>query len=360
MFKEQAKIRDVATVISSSLGNSFKMEVKGGAACAHLAYDFLRKYPELSETVRDLAMLDVSDLDIQVHGAAHQKQAFVRSLQSAAPKLTELLQADTGSFSAALKQLGKSTQLLYTREGKSYYSGGHARPLPLHEPSFVCPTLHGDIADSASKCTCSLARICVAAANLRSQYVAMLPIIDIVWHPEASHGQIIGEACSHGVRSAYLLFEDNVRMVCAETQYRPWLSNRPEKAAKRMRRMFGLLLILVPMGMRRRLYRRAQKLNSAISEIMLAEQERQCKPQSKLEYLLHGSSSVANTRPLETLHKKRARGPMRMLIGNIRTCLENAPHPGTGASAEYLDWLELVSSCCFEYEHGLSILCRAC
>ena len=80
MFKEQAKIRDVATVMSASLGNRFKMEVKGGAACAHLGYDFLRKYPELSGTVRNLAMLDVSDLDIQVYGAAHQEQAFVRGL----------------------------------------------------------------------------------------------------------------------------------------------------------------------------------------------------------------------------------------------------------------------------------------
>ena len=162
------------------------------------------------------------------------------------------------------------------------------------------------------------------------------------------------------MRSVAQLFADNVRMTFAETSHQPWRGDRPEKAAKRMRRVFGLLLILHPEKLRRRLYRRAQKLNSAISEIMLAEQERQCRVQSKLQCLLHGSSSVANTKPLETLHKKRARGPLRSLIGNIRTCLENAPHPGTAASAPYLDWLEHLSSCCFEYEQGLSILCRAC
>ena len=359
MFKEQAKIRDVAAVISTSLGNRFKIEIKGGAACAYLGYDFVRRCPGLLVTMRNLAMLGVTDLDIQVYGATHQKHAFVKGLQSAALRLTDLLQPDIDSLRAALKQLGRSTKLHYMTAGKAYYSGGRATPIPLQQSSCICPTLHGDIIDSSSKSTCSLARICVAAVSLRSQYVAMLPIIDIVLHPDVCHGGTVGEACSHGVRTAWQLFEDNVRMVCAETGYRPWLSDRPEKVEKRMRRAFGILLILHPETLRRRAYRRGQRLNGAIAEIILAEQERQCKPQSKLQYLLDGRSSVVNAKPLDTLHRKRARGPLRSLIGNIRKCLESAPHPGTGATADYLIWLELLSACCFEYEQGLSILCRA-
>ena len=358
MFKEQAKIRDVAAVISTSLGSRFKIEIKGGAACAYLGYDFVRRFPALLVTMRNLAMLDVTDLDIQVYGATHQKHVFVKGLQSAALRLTDLLQPDIDSLRAALKQLGRSTKLHYMTAGKAYYSGGRATPIPLQQSSCICPTLHGDIIDSSSKSTCSLARICVAAVSLRSQYVAMLPIIDIVLHPDVCHGGTVGEACSHGVRSACQLFEDNVRMVCAETGYRPWLSDRPEKVAKRMRRAFGLLLILHPEALLRRAYRRGQCLNNAISKIIIDEQERQYKLQSKLQYLLTGRKSVTNMKPLQTLHEKRARGPLRFLIGNIKACLGNAPHPGTAASANYIEWLECLGSCCFEYEQGLTILCH--
>ena len=212
--------------------------------------------------------------------------------------------------------------------------------------------------DSASGRTCSLARICVTAASLRSQYVAMLPIIDIVLHPDADNSYVKLETGSHGVRSALQLFEDNVRMVYTETGYRPWLSNRPEKVTKRMRRAFGLLLTLQPTALRRRAYRRGQCLSSAITRIIIDEQERQCKVQSKLQYLLAGTKSVVNMRPLETLHRKRARGPLRLLIGNIAKCLDNAPNPGTVASVDYIKWLECRSSCCFEYEQGLNVLCQ--
>ena len=125
-----------------------------------------------------------------------------------------------------------------------------------------------------------------------------------------------------------------------------------------MRRVFGLLLILHPQALLHRAYRRGQCLSSAISKIVLDEQERQCKLQSKLQYLLTGKKSVVNLKPLETLHEKRARGPLRILIANIKKCLDNAPHPGTAASVDYIQWLECLSSCCFEYEHGLNILCQ--
>ena len=186
----------------------------------------------------------------------------------------------------------------------------------------------------------------------------MLPIIDIVLHPAAGNGYVNSHVGSHGVRSAWQLFEDNVRMVYAETEYRPWLSDRSEKVTKRMRRVFGLLLILHPQALLHRAYRRGQCLSSAISKIVLDEQERQCKLQSKLQYLLTGKKSVVNLKPLETLHEKRARGPLRILIANIKKCLDNAPHPGTAASVDYIQWLECLSSCCFEYEHGLNILCQ--
>ena len=358
MFNGPAKIRDVATVISASLGKRFQVETKGGAACAYIGYEFVRRFPRLKGIFRNLAMLDVTDLDIQVYGGSHQKHAFVKSLQDAAVKLAELLQPDMDSLNKIIKHLGRSTELHYMDAGKAYDNNACATPIPLKQCSFVCPTLNGDIMDSGSGSTCSLARICVAAASLRSQYVAMLPIIDIVLHPAAGNGYVNRQVGSHGVRSAWQLFEDNVRMVYAETEYRPWLSDRSEKVTKRMRRVFGLLLILHPQALLHRAYRRGQCLSSAISKIILDEQERQCKLQSKLQYLLTGKKSVVNLKPLETLHEKRARGPLRILIANIKKCLDNAPHPGTAASVDYIQWLECLSSCCFEYEHGLNILCQ--
>ena len=71
MFKKPAKIRDVANVISASLGNRFQVETKGGAACAYIAHEFVRRFPRLTGIFRNLAMLDVTNLDIQVYGASH-------------------------------------------------------------------------------------------------------------------------------------------------------------------------------------------------------------------------------------------------------------------------------------------------
>ena len=358
MFNEPAKIRDVAASIAACLGHRFQVEVKGGAASAYIGSKFVHRFPRLEGIFRNLAMLDVTDLDIQVYGASHRKHTFVKGLQGAAVKLADLLEPEMDSLSTIIKQLGKSTEIHYMNAGKAYHNRACATPIPLQQSSFLCPTLHGDITDSVSGCTCSLARFCIAAANLRSRYVAMLPIIDIVLHPGTDNDNVNGQVASHGVRSAWQLFEDNIRMVFAETGYRPWLSDRPEKVAKRMRRAFGLLLILHPEALLRRAYRRGQCLNNAISKIIIDEQERQYKLQSKLQYLLTGRKSVTNMKPLQTLHEKRARGPLRFLIGNIKACLGNAPHPGTAASANYIEWLECLGSCCFEYEQGLTILCH--
>ena len=97
--------------------------------------------------------------------------------------------------------------------------------------------------------------------------------------------------------------------------------------------------------------------SSSLSTRSMFEQ-RQCKLQSKLRYLLSGRKSVVDMKPLQTLHGKRVRDPLWFLIGNIATCLGNAPHPGMAASANYIEWLECLSSCCFEYEQGLTILCQ--
>ena len=241
MFNGPAKIRDVATVISASLGKRFQVETKGGAACAYIGYEFVCRFPRLKGIFRNLAMLDVTDLDIQVYGGSHQKHAFVKSLQDAAVKLAELLQPDMDSLNKIIKHLGRSTELHYMDAGKAYDNNACATPIPLKQCSFVCPTLNGDIMDSGSGSTCSLARICVAAASLRSQYVAMLPIIDIVLHPGTDNGNVNGQTGSHGVRSAWQLFEDNIRMVYAETGYRN----------------------LHPEALIRRAYRRGQCLNNA-------------------------------------------------------------------------------------------------
>ena len=80
MFNGPAKIRDVATVISASLGKRFQVETKGGAACAYIGYEFVCRFPRLKGIFRNLAMLDVTDLDIQVYEGSHQKHAFVKSL----------------------------------------------------------------------------------------------------------------------------------------------------------------------------------------------------------------------------------------------------------------------------------------
>ena len=354
MFSGFAKMQEVMAIIGTAMSNRFRVEVKGGAACTWHAYQFLHQHPSMHDCLQRLMMLKVTDLDVEVQGKAAQKQSFVQGLQNAAQGLSELLEPDAEALAGPLKRLGRSTRLHQADAGKCYNGAADIRPIPLEKPSFICPTLNGYIVDSCTGANYNLARICVAAANLSRQYTTMLPIIDVVWQMDDS---VTSGGCT--MRSVAQLFADNVRMTFAETDHQPWRSDRPEKAAKRMRRVFGLLLMLHPEKLRRRLYRRAQRLTSAIAEIMLAEQERQCKLQSKLQYLLDGSSSVAITKPLETLHKKRARGPLKMLIGNISTCLDCAPHPGTGASAPYLDWLEHLSACCFEYEQGLSILCRA-
>ena len=352
MFSGFAKMQEVMSIVGAALSNRFRVEVKGGAACTWHAYQFLHQHPSMHDCLQRLMMLNVTDLDVEVQGTAAQKQNFVQGLQNVAQGLSELLEPDAEALAGPLKRLGRSTRLHQADAGKCYNGAADIRPIPLEKPSFICPTLNGYIVDSCTGANCNLARICVAAANLSRQYTTMLPIIDIVWQVDES---VSSGGCM--IRSVAQLFADNVRMTFAETDHQPWRGDRPEKAAKRMRRVFGLLLILHPEKLRRRLYRRAQRLTSAIAEILLAEQERQCTVQSKLQYLLDGSSSVSNTKPLETLHKKRARGPLRILIGNIRTCLDSAPHPGTAASAGYMEWLELLSSCCFEYEHGLSILC---
>ena len=310
MFKEPARIRDVAASIAASLGHYFQVEVKGGAASAYIGSEFVHRFPRLEGIFRNLAMLDVSDLDIQVYGASHRKHTFVKGLQGATVALANLLKPEMGSLSNIIKQLGKSTEIHYLNAGKAYLNRACASPIPLQQSSFLCPTLHGDITDSVSGHTCSLARFCVAAANHRSQYVAMLPVIDIVLHPGTDNDNVNGQVGRYGVRSAWQLFEDNIRMVYAETGYRPWLSDRPEKVAKRMRRAFGLLLILHPKSLLRRAYRRGQCLNSAISKIITDEQERQCKLQSKLQYLLTGRKSVVDMKLLQTLHEKRAPDPL--------------------------------------------------
>ena len=349
-------MQEVMTIVGAALSIRFRVEVKGGAACTWHAYQFLHQHPSMHDCLQRLMMLKVTDLDVEVQGTAAQKETFVWSLRRAAQGLSELLQPNAEALAGPLKQLGRSTRLYEVDAGKSYNGATDIRPIPLERPSFICPTLNGYIVDSCTGANCNLARICIAAANLSSQYTTMIPVIDVVWQMDES---VSSGGCA--IRSVAQLFADNVRMTFAETGYQPWRSDRPEKTTKRMRRVFGLLLLLHPEKLRRRLYRRAQRLTGAISEIMLAEQDRQCRVQSKLQYLLHCSSSVANTKPLETLHKKRARGSLKILIGNIMACLDCAAHPGTAASAPYLDWLEHLSSCCLEYEQGLSILCsRAC
>ena len=355
MFRGLARMQKVMSFVGTALSNRFRVEVKGGAACTWHAYQFLHLHPRMHDCLQRMMMLKVTDLDFEVQGTAAQKQNFVRSLQNAAQGLSEMLQPNAEALTGPLKRLGRSTRLYQVDAGKSYDGAADIKPIPLGKPSFICPTVNGHIVDSRTGANYTLARICVAATNLSRQYMTMLPIIDIVWQMDES---VSSGGCT--IRSVAQLFADNVRMTFAETDHQPWRGDRPEKAAKRMCRVFGLLLILHPEKLRRRLYRRAQRLTSAIAEILLAEQERQCTVQSKLQYLLDGSSSVSNTKPLEILHKKRARGPLRILIGNIRTCLDSAPHPGTAASAGYMEWLELLSSCCFEYEHGLSILCSDC
>ena len=85
----------------------------------------------------------------------------------------------------------------------------------------------------------------------------------------------------------------------------------------------------------------------------------QCRAPGRLSIQIHISRwDTMDMKPLQTLHEKRARGPLRFLIGNIKACLGNAPHPGTAASANYIEWLECLGSCCFEYEQGLTILCH--
>eukprot|EP00973_Karenia_brevis_P044682 6186940-Karenia_brevis.AAC.1 len=145
-------------------------------------------------------------------------------------------------------------------------------------------------------------------------------------------------------------------MVFEETHHRPWKSVTKCKLGKRLRRIFGCLLILKTHEGPGELYAFSQMLTNTICCTVENEVQRQRNTKSKLSYLFSPKPNGAHTKPLKKLRDQTSQSEARHLISEIVRCLRVAPYPGTTDSEEYLVFLDDLIACCVDYERARSLM----